>query len=416
MTIIGVLVLFWGCVMNLLKSPIRQYFLAILLVVLPLSSSLCIDMYLPAFNAIAKAFHVSPGMVNLSMSIYLIGLAVGQLFFGLAADKYGRRKVLLSGLTVFLLGCLLCDIATDYIVFLFGRGVQAIGACSAIVLSRTIVTDVYGFSQRTRMLAIINAVNIVSPGAAPLLGGYFILKNTWHSIFSFITIFAALLLVITFCILPETIAVKNKRALNFKSIKINLFKFSINRIFIGYLTGIAMMYGTVFVWVTYSPEILIKHLHVSPSHFGFYFIIPAIGATIGALIVAGFSNKISATTGILFAYTMMVFGLGLLLLSYFSHVSTTPWMIVLPVLVVFFANGVVQPLQINCAISQFIKVSGFAAGVIGFMQGVSGGVIGALTGMFYQQGESGLMILMCTTGTLALLGFLFATWQRKIVR
>ncbi len=394
-------------------QKINRIIIISLLLILPISSSLCIDMYLPAFPSIAKSFNINLGLVNLSMGIYLLGLAIGQLFYGLAADRFGRRHVLIIGLLIFIMGSVICYLSSNYSIFILGRGIQSLGSCSCIVLSRTIVSDLYDFTRRTKMLGMINALNIISPGIAPLLGSYFLTYHHWQAIFLAITLFGMMLVFLVFLFLPETLSVKDRHPLSLSQFQHNIHRLFSHKLFLGYLVGVSMMYGTVFVWVNYSPNILINIMKINPLDFGFYFIIPAIGSFIGALVIVKYTQNLSISKTISFSYALIFIAICLLMIGLMYHYHFHPLTITLIIATIFFSNGIIQPLQINSAITPFLSIAGFTTGIIGFCQGVTGALVSAITGIF-NEGILGLSLVITITCMLAILGSAFALSNQTI--
>lgn len=395
------------------NNNIKNFFVSALLIVLPISSSLCIDMYLPAYSSIARTFNVSEGAVNLSMSLYLFGLAIGQLIYGPLSDRFGRKIVLIIGLSFFAIASLLCMMSPTLHIFLAARLLQALGACSSIVLCRTIVTDSYHPEKRTAILALISATNIFSPALAPLLGGVIIHYANWRFIFFAITLFSLFMLIGILLLLKETLLVPDRAALHPSRLLFNLMRLLKNRLYMGYIFCLASLYATVFVWVTFSPSILIDHFHVKPDDFGLYFLLPSAGSTLGAIFTAKFSGYFSVQK--LVRFGLFVILTASLLLNYiiFRHLVTSPFMIVFAIMMIFFGTGMTSPQLISIALSQFVDIGGFASGILGFVQTTSGSSMGAITSSFYNNSLYTLPILMLMAVGLAILFFLFATFHRK---
>ncbi len=394
-------------------QKLKETLITILLIILPISSSLCIDMYLPAYSSIAGSFHIGEGMVNLSMSIYLFGLSVGQLIYGPCADKFGRKITLLVGLSFFAIASLLCMVSPNFDVFLVARLMQALSACSSIVICRTIVTDSYHPEKRTAVLALISAANIFSPALAPLIGGAIIKAAGWRFIFAAITIFATVMLFGGLLLLKETLLNADHNALRFSRFWENLKRVSINRIYSGYVLCLGFLCAMVFVWVTFAPGILIDHFGVKPEDFGFYFLIPCIASTSGAIFTASFSSGFIARKMIRFGLLLML--AAILCLTIFEHINliSSPVMIVVFISIVFFAAGLISPLLVSHALAQFVDIGGFASGILGFMQSISVAFMGTLTSSVYSGSEHNLPILMLSAVSIAILCFMFASFHRK---
>src|SRR5690606_11417779 len=143
----------------------------LLLVAVAAVSPLGINIYLPSMPGMAADFGVDFAAIQLTLSLYLLTVAIGQLFIGPLSDRYGRRPVLLAGLAAFVLGSLLCLIAADIGLLLAGRVLQAVGGCAGITLSRAVVRDLYGREQAASMIGYVTMGMAVAPMLAPSIGG-----------------------------------------------------------------------------------------------------------------------------------------------------------------------------------------------------------------------------------------------------
>lgn len=388
------------------KSKSHQILISILLVVLPISSSLCIDMYLPAYPDIAKNFAIPIGSVNFSMSIYLIGLAIGQLIYGPFSDKFGRKKFLIFGLSLFSIASLVCFITPSFTFFLVARFLQAIGACSCIVLARAIVTDIFHPEKRTKILALISASNIFSPALAPLLGGYMAFLYNWRDIFLVITIFGLIMLMFISLFFEESLKESNQDALKISNMLNNILRLFRNRTFLGYILCIGFLSDMVFTWVTYAPEVLINTFGISENRFGMFFLVPAIGSTLGALFTAKFTSKLGERKLIIIGICAVVFGTVSLWVQTSGLFNATSFTIIASIMFAFFGTGVSVPQLISGAIAPFVDIAGFTSGIIGFIQTTSSSLSGLITSLHYSSGYKIMGLLMLTASVLATCSFL----------
>ena len=158
---------------------------------------LSIDMYLPSLPAIGQALAADAASVQMSVSAYFVGLAIGQLVYGPITDRFGRRKPLLFGLALFSVASLGCAFAGSIGQLIAFRGLQALGGCAGIVISRALVRDHYSGNEMARALSSLMLVMGVAPVLAPTLGGKLQLWFGWHSIFLLLAVFGCVCLLIT---------------------------------------------------------------------------------------------------------------------------------------------------------------------------------------------------------------------------
>lgn len=162
---------------------------------------LATDMYLPAFAAMQQDLNTSAASVSASLSLFLAGFALGQLFWGPISDRYGRKPVLLSGLAIFAVGCLGMLWVRDAGLMLALRFIQALGVCAAAVTWQAMVTDYYPAQRTNRIFAAIMPLVGLSPALAPLLGSWLLVHFEWQAIFA--VLFAITLLLMLPAPAPE---------------------------------------------------------------------------------------------------------------------------------------------------------------------------------------------------------------------
>tara|TARA_R110002072_G_scaffold204138_2_gene362250 strand:- start:54990 stop:56252 length:1263 start_codon:yes stop_codon:yes gene_type:complete len=372
----------------------------IVLLLLPLGSSLCIDMYLPAYSNIAEYYNIPESYLNISMGIYLLGLAIGQLIYGPISDRFGRRKPLLIGSFLFVIASIFCCISPNYIIFLIFRLLQALGACAAIVLSRAIIVDSYNRNRQVRLLSLLSAINIVSPAIAPILGGYMLLYFSWISIFISVLIFSIFAFISSYIFIQETYIADNNSDINLKAKYnkkiINMlsnFKFLLfDKNYITFALSAALLYGLAFVWVTLSPAIVINEFKVPQYYFGYFFAMQCLGNTVGSLIAAVYSSEV---------YEIKLQKLGFLVLISCSVIVGLLFavnllneiLLAIAVVILYLAAGLTQPSLIAIACRAHPKMRGLSAGLLGFMQTSLGAVVAIICSIFYDYSMNSMVWL-----------------------
>ena len=341
--------------------------LVIILMMLSLITAVSVDMYLPAMPGIMKTFNTSESLVQLSLVLFMIGGAIGQLFYGPFSDKYGRKPVIMVGLIIYLIATTLCIFANSINLFLFARIMQAFGCCSAIVTAFAIVRDYFVDEQMAKIVAYISAVIIISPVLAPLAGAAFLGHyHNWHSIFIGLDIFGLISLLLVIFFLKESNQYKHTNPLNLTKIFKDYLSIFKSKQFIGFTLANAMVFGSFLLYISESPFILMNYFHVSEHNYAVDFGIIAIGLMIGSLTVSRlvkvFSNKSILLTG---AFLVIIGSASLVTLSKQTNLPVFLQFLA-PMIVVSLGVGLVGPCAISCALKPFDKNAGSAAAVMGF--------------------------------------------------
>ena len=162
------------------KSYLRE---GIVLGLLSAIGPFAIDMYLPALPSIGRTMDAGPAAVQLTLTVFFIALASGQLLYGPLSDMYGRKPPLYVGLVLFCLGSLACALAPNAEMFLLGRFIQGLGACGGMVIPRAVVRDLYSGVEATRLMSLLMLVFSISPLLAPLTGSFVIQATGWRGVF-----------------------------------------------------------------------------------------------------------------------------------------------------------------------------------------------------------------------------------------
>lgn len=253
-----------------------------LLAMITALDAMAIDMYLPAFPSVAQEFGVSAGKVQQTLSVFLIGLAVGQAIYGPLLDRFGRRRPLLIGLLIFVAGSVLAATAANLEWLLVARFLQALGAAAGLVAPRAIVSDVYTVSESSKVFSVLMQVMMIAPILAPVIGGFLLGHGGWRVIFWTLAFIGALVALWGWKAIAETLATTTRTRLNASSIAHSYWRQCTNRPFFAYALAGGFILGSLFTYISSSPFVLIQHFGMTPVHFSYFFASNAIG-----LVLAG---------------------------------------------------------------------------------------------------------------------------------
>ncbi|QJT80480.1 purine nucleoside transporter PunC [Kosakonia sp. MUSA4] len=321
---------------------------------------LATDMYLPAFSAIQQDLQTSPAIVSATLSLFLAGFAVAQLVWGPLSDRYGRRPILLSGLTIFALGCLGTLWVRDASLLLALRFVQAIGVCAATVSWQALVTDNYPAHRVNRIFATIMPLVGLTPALAPLLGAWMLEHFSWQAIFATLLAITLVLMVPAWRLkTPAQPAALHEQPLTF-------FDLLRNKAYRGNVIIYAACSASFFAWLTGSPFIL-HEMGYGPSVIGLSYVPQTIAFLIGGYGCRAALQKWQGSR--LLPWLLSAFGLSVIttwIVGLLPQASLTALLI--PFCFMAMANGAIYPVVVAQALRPFPQATGRAAALQNTLQ------------------------------------------------
>jgi MFS transporter, DHA1 family, multidrug resistance protein len=381
--------------------------LAIILGTLSAFAPLSIDMYLPALPTIAADFGTQTAVVQQTLSVFFIGLAVGQIFYGPIADRVGRRPPLLFGSALYMLACIGCAFAPTIQSLILLRLAQALGGCAGIVISNSIVRDLFDQRESARMYSFLMLVMGLAPITAPLIGGQLLLYFGWRAIFITLAGFGLLCLLLVGFILPETLSVERRTRAGLGAALRSYGEILTNRAYVGYALAGGLASSAMFAYISGSSYVFIELNGIAPERFGLLFGINAVG-----LIAAAQLNRWLLTrydgVQILRVALSLTASMGLLLVL----VTATGFGGFPAMLGVLFcciaSTGLVRPNATAAAMAPYAQAAGSAAALLGATQFFLGAAAGALVGFFHNGTALPMagVIALCAVGAFLVLNFL----------
>src|SRR5580698_8904983 len=260
--------------------------LTLLLAALTALGPLSIDMYLPSLPEIGRALAAPTASVQLTISSYLIGFAVGQIIYGPVSDRYGRRPVLFGAVAVYLAGVITCAATPSIDPLIVARFLQGIGGSGAIVLARAIVRDLYSGVRAARELSLMGSISAFAPIVAPMIGAFLQTAFGWRAIFLTMSAAAVVATVVAARLLPETLRQRSGASPALFSLFGGYGFVLRHRGFLVYLGILTISYAGLFAWISGASVVLQGVYGLSAVAFGFTFAIGAAGHMVGAAIAA----------------------------------------------------------------------------------------------------------------------------------
>ena len=345
------------------------------------------DLYLPSLPSLARYFAVGVDDIQLTLSVFLIGLATAQLVYGPLSDRFGRRPVLLVGLVIYVAASFACMLSPSVPVLVVARFVQAVGACVGPVVGRAIVRDVYGREGAARVLAYMSAAMALAPAIGPILGGFLEEWFGWRINFLALVIYGSGGLVIAWRILPETNEAPDLHAAQPIRILLRYRGFLNHRAYVGYVLCCAFAYSGIFAFISGSSYVLQEVVGLGPIGFGLCFAGVVIGYIIGTVVAGRLSRRLGIDRLIAVGAGIGVVGGVLLLtlaLATAAHGAISGALLIVgPMLVFMIGVGLVLPNSIAGAIGPFPRAAGAASALLGFTQMTVAAAVGIAVAALY---------------------------------
>jgi MFS transporter, DHA1 family, multidrug resistance protein len=336
------------------------------------------DMYVPSMPDIGRLLGASAAEVQLTLSSYLVGFAIGQIIYGPISDQYGRKPVLLTALVLFCAGSLACAAAPTIETLIAARTLQALGGSGAIVLARAIVRDLYAGDRAGSELSRMGAIMSIAPVGAPLIGGIVQTALGWRANFMIVVGVGLVATVIAWRALPETLHRRRAEPISIVNMLRDYRTLVKNRALLAHL-GISASYAGLFAWISGSPFVLQDLYGVSALGFAVAFAIACIGAIVGAAIAAPLVMRIGLDLTIGLGTLALSVG-GLAMVAVIALGSSSVPALVLSMVLYHAGLGLAMPQAIAGALTPFPDHAGAASSLVGFVQQTSAALLGAVVG------------------------------------
>ena len=347
---------------------------------------LSLDLYLPALPRVAGSLDASDGLTQLSVSGCLIGLAMGQFAFGPLSDRYGRRVPLLIGVTVWTLSAMLCAIAPNAPLLIALRVLQGLGGAAGLVLSRTVVRDLYDGEALARAFAVVALLSNFTPAVAPVAGGALLQVISWRGLFLMLTGVGALLIVGVIVFLPESLPAARRHAGGVRA------AVAAGRLLVGdrsfrRTTGsLALASAMLFTYISLSSFVLQHHYRLNPSGFSLVFAANSVGIILGGTATVRLQRHTDARQLMGVALLVAVVSTTVLIATVLSHAPT--WTVLAPLFCATSTIGVTIPTATTLALLNQADTAGAGSALLGGTQYAIGGLAGPIVSLAGETGPS----------------------------
>ncbi|MGE0717729.1 MAG: Bcr/CflA family multidrug efflux MFS transporter [Alphaproteobacteria bacterium] len=362
---------------------------------------LSIDMYLPALPTLERVFATSTDAVQRTLATFFLGFALGQASYGPVSDRFGRKPPLYFGLGLFVVASAACALAPTVEVLSLTRFVQAIGACSGMVIARAMVRDLFDPQDATRVYSSLMLVTGLAPILAPIIGGFVLVHLGWAPIFWVLALCGMVALLAVRFRLPESHPGDPTQSLAVGPALATYGRMLLDRRYVGYAAGGGVAMAGMFAYIAASPFVIIELHHVSPADYGWFFGINAFGfvgaAQInGRLLPRGSHGRALRIAGLIQAVAVVC-----LVAAAWTGTGGLAG-IVAPIFVYVAALGFIMPNSAAMAMAPYGRQAGAASALLGTLQFSLAAIASTAVGLIHDGTAMPMAVTMAICGLLGL--------------
>lgn len=356
-----------------------KFFLAILGALMAVTS-LSTDIYLPAMPQMQADLQ---GDIELTVAGFLVGFSIAQIIWGPISDKFGRLLPLTLGLLLFIIGSVGCALSHTITQIVFWRVIQAFGACTAPMLSRAMVRDMFGLTKSAQMLSTLMIIMAIAPIFGPLLGGQLLKISSWHSIFWLLAVIGIIML-LSILWLPETQPKEKRPKVSMSNAFAKYQLLIANRKFMKYTLCVTFFYVGAYAFITGSPFVYISYYKVAPENYGWLFALNILG-----IMSLNFANRILVKhytlDHLLRVATSIAMFSGFSLAIFVNYDIGGIYGIIVLVFFFFSMNGIIAATATAAALDGVPEMAGAASALLGALQ-YGSGILSSLLLAYFSDG------------------------------
>ncbi len=348
---------------------------AALLAMTTVATVMGIDGTLPAMPEITRSLGVDKAATQLSLSLFLVGIAVGQLVHGPVADRFGRKTALVAGLVLTVIATAGCATATSIETLSAFRFVHGIAAATGWIVSRAVVRDMFDRHEAARVMSVTLFFHALSPLVIPLIGAHLTVLYGWTAIFWFICLYSAVVLIVFVLAFRETVRANNPTALQLAPMIRNFGRVARSRAFWGYTACAAASYGMLFSFLSVSADVIIGSFGESETDYSYMFAACMVGNIVCMLASARLVHRFGVDALLRFGVVSGVF-YGLIIAG-FAWAEVHHWAAIIgPMTLCLSTFAFIFPQSVAGALQPFQEIAGSASSLIGFVQQMTGAITG----------------------------------------
>lgn len=361
------------------KAGSRRLGVALVLGSLTAIGPFSLDMYLPALPGMTDSLDTSAALTQLTLTACMLGLALGQLIAGPLSDTYGRKKPLITALTIYTISSLLCAFSPNIGLLAALRFIQGLSGAAGIVISRAVVRDLFAGSEMTRFFSQLMLINGAAPILAPVIGGQLLKGVSWRGIFVALCLLGAVLLAAVLFSLPETLPASRRSRGGLGQTLRTFRSYGSDRIFMGYVLAMGFVSAGMFAYISGSSFVIQNVFGVSEQGYSLIFAMNGAGIILASQITGRLAGRIAAEKLFRFGLVMAAGGGTALLASAMLNAGLAS--VVISLFFVVASVGVVATTSTSLAMQNAGHRAGSASALIGMLQFVLGAAASPLVGL-----------------------------------
>ena len=354
-----------------------RWTLALLLACLGMLGPFSIDTYLPAFSGIAASVGATPVQMQQTLSSYLLGFAVMNLFHGALSDSLGRRPVVLGGMALFTVASVGCAMSDSIGALVFFRALQGMSAGAGMVISRAIIRDMFLPADAQRVMSQVTIFFGVAPAVAPMVGGLLFVHAGWHAVFWLLAGIGAALWIANWRLLPETLHPEARQPFRVGNLMRGYWQLARNPRFLALVLASGIPFNGMFMYVLAAPVFLGEHLRLLPTQFFWFFVLSIGGIMGGAWLSGRLAGRIKPRHQIRHGFVIML-ATSLVNVSLNALFEPHPAWAMLPIAVFSFGWALMVPVVTLLALDQVPERRGMSSSVQSCLASLANAVVAGL--------------------------------------
>jgi DHA1 family bicyclomycin/chloramphenicol resistance-like MFS transporter len=375
-----------------------------LLAMLSMLGPFAIDTYIPAFSAIAQNLGADAISMQQTLSAYLLGFAIMNLFHGALADSLGRRPVVLWTIAIFTLASVGCALSQSVYQLIFFRFVQGLSAGGGMVVSRAVIRDLFEPAQAQKVMSQVTIYFGVAPAIAPIVGGFLLGHASWHGIFWFLALMGVLIGLANWKMLPETLAPHEKQPFSVRHLMRGYRELGLSPHFLLLCVASGIPFNGMFLYVLSAPVFLGEHLALAPTQFFWFFVLTISGIMAGAFVSGRMAGRVAPKRQIRYGFLIML-SIGLLNVLANALFKAHVFWAMLPVAIFAFGWAMMVPVITLLVLDLHPDRRGMASSLQAFIGSSANGVVAGVIAPLVMHSTLALAV-----ASLGMLGVGLSSW------